>query len=42
MTIEAIRRLKAISSEKGYRLIPGHDPVVWPSFAAELGVPMFT
>jgi len=42
VTIEAIRRLKAISSEKGYRLIPGHDPVVWPSFAAELGVPMFT
>jgi N-acyl homoserine lactone hydrolase len=37
-TIEPIRRLKAIAAEKGYRLLPGHDPVVWPAFEAELGV----
>ncbi|CAN5691294.1 N-acyl homoserine lactonase family protein [soil metagenome] len=41
VTIEAIQRLKAISAERGFRLVPGHDPVVWPAFAAELGVPMF-
>jgi glyoxylase-like metal-dependent hydrolase (beta-lactamase superfamily II) len=29
-TIEPIRRLKAIAAERGYPLIPGHDPVVWP------------
>jgi glyoxylase-like metal-dependent hydrolase (beta-lactamase superfamily II) len=37
-TIEPIRRLKAIAAEKGYRLVPGHDPVVWPAFTAEMGV----
>ena len=37
--IEAIRRLKAIAAEKGYRVIPGHDPDVWPSFTDELLVP---
>jgi glyoxylase-like metal-dependent hydrolase (beta-lactamase superfamily II) len=36
--IEAIRRLKAIAGEKGYRVIPGHDPDVWPAFTAEMGV----
>ncbi len=36
--VEAIRRLKAIAAEKGYRTIPGHDPDVWPAFTAELGV----
>ena len=35
--IEAIRRLKAIAGEKGYRVIPGHDPDVWPAFTAEMG-----
>ena len=35
--VEAIRRLKAIAAEKGYRVIPGHDPDVWPAFTAELG-----
>jgi N-acyl homoserine lactone hydrolase len=38
-TIEPIRRLKAIAAEKGYRLVPGHDPVAWPAFTAEMGVP---
>jgi glyoxylase-like metal-dependent hydrolase (beta-lactamase superfamily II) len=36
--VEAIRRLKAIAAERGYRVIPGHDPEVWPAFTAELGV----
>lgn len=38
-TIEPIRRLKAIAAEKGYRLVPGHDPEAWPALTAELGVP---
>jgi glyoxylase-like metal-dependent hydrolase (beta-lactamase superfamily II) len=38
-TVEAIRRLKSIAAQKGYRLVPGHDPVVWPAFTEELGVP---
>src|SRR3954454_9298121 len=38
-TVEAIRRLKAIAAEKRYRLVPGHDPDVWPAFTAELGYP---
>jgi glyoxylase-like metal-dependent hydrolase (beta-lactamase superfamily II) len=29
-TIEPIRRLKKLASDKGYPLIPGHDPHVWP------------
>lgn len=37
-SVEAIRRLKAIASEKGYRLLPGHDPCVWPAFEAEFGL----
>jgi N-acyl homoserine lactone hydrolase len=38
-TVEAIRRLKAIAVEKGFRVVPGHDPVVWPQFTKELGAP---
>jgi glyoxylase-like metal-dependent hydrolase (beta-lactamase superfamily II) len=30
-TIEPIRRLKKLASDKGYQLIPGHDPHVWPA-----------
>lgn len=37
-TVDAIRRLKAISAARHFRLIPGHDPKVWPAFTAELGV----
>jgi N-acyl homoserine lactone hydrolase len=37
-TVEAIQRLKAIAAEKGYAVVPGHDPVVWPAFTAGLGV----
>jgi N-acyl homoserine lactone hydrolase len=36
-TVESIRRLKAIARERGYRVIPGHDPDVWPAFTEELG-----
>jgi glyoxylase-like metal-dependent hydrolase (beta-lactamase superfamily II) len=35
-TIEPIRRLKRIAAERGYRLVPGHDPQVWPALTAEL------
>jgi N-acyl homoserine lactone hydrolase len=35
-TIEQIRKLKAIAAAKGYRVVPGHDPVVWPAFTAEM------
>ncbi|CAN5703533.1 N-acyl homoserine lactonase family protein [soil metagenome] len=35
--VESIRRLKAIAAEKGYRVIPGHDPDAWPAFTAEMG-----
>jgi N-acyl homoserine lactone hydrolase len=37
-SVEAIRRLKSIAHEKGFRLVPGHDPEVWPAFTKELGV----
>jgi N-acyl homoserine lactone hydrolase len=33
---EQIRKLKRIAAERGYRLIPGHDPVAWPALTAEL------
>lgn len=35
-TVEPIRRLKARAAEKGYRLVPGHDPHVWPALTTEL------
>jgi N-acyl homoserine lactone hydrolase len=35
-TVEPIRRLKRLAAERGYRLIPGHDPVVWPALTDEL------
>lgn len=38
-TVEAIKRLKSIAAARGYRIIPGHDPDVWPAFTQELGVP---
>lgn len=34
--IEQVRRLKAIAAERGYPLIPGHDPVAWPALTAQL------
>ncbi|MEA2196270.1 MAG: N-acyl homoserine lactone hydrolase [Solirubrobacteraceae bacterium] len=35
-TIAPIRKLNEIAATHGYRLIPGHDPVVWPALIAEL------
>jgi N-acyl homoserine lactone hydrolase len=35
-TLPAILALKRIAAERGYRLIPGHDPEVWPALLAEL------
>ena len=29
-TVEPIRRLKKLAEDKGYPLVPGHDPHVWP------------
>ena len=38
ITLPSIRRLKAIAAERGFPLVPGHDPDVWPRFTRELGV----
>lgn len=35
-TVEPIRRLKRLAADRGYRLVPGHDPDVWPSLTREL------
>ena len=35
-SVEQIRKLKRIAADLGYRLVPGHDPVVWPALTAEL------
>ena len=35
-TLSAIRRLNSIAAATGYRLIPGHDPEVWPALIEEL------
>ncbi|GAC1607890.1 MAG: N-acyl homoserine lactonase family protein [Mycobacteriales bacterium] len=35
-TLEPLLRLKSIAAQKGYRLIPGHDPDVWPALTKEL------
>jgi glyoxylase-like metal-dependent hydrolase (beta-lactamase superfamily II) len=35
-SVEQIRKLKRIAADQGYRLVPGHDPEVWPALTAEL------
>lgn len=35
-SVEQIRKLKRIAAGRGYRLVPGHDPDVWPALTAEL------
>lgn len=35
-TVAQIRKLKAVARAEGFRLVPGHDPVVWPSLTDEL------
>jgi N-acyl homoserine lactone hydrolase len=39
VSVEQIRKLKRIAATRGYRLVPGHDPVAWPALTAELGAP---
>ena len=36
--IESIRRLKSIAGQRGYQLVPGHDPHAWPAFTEQVGV----
>ena len=36
LTLIHIKRLKEIAIEKGFVLVPGHDPVVWPRLSDEL------
>jgi glyoxylase-like metal-dependent hydrolase (beta-lactamase superfamily II) len=36
VTVDAIRRLKAVATERGYPLIPGHDPVAWPAYTSAM------
>ncbi len=40
-TLDSIRRLNSLAASKGLRLIPGHDPVVWPAFTDAMGVPRY-
>ncbi len=35
-TLEPIRRLKAIGAERGFPVVPGHDPLVWARLTTEL------
>ena len=35
-TVEPIRRLKKLAADKGYELVPGHDPHVWPELTHRL------
>lgn len=32
--VEQIRRLNRIAAERGYEVVPGHDPVAWPEFTS--------
>jgi N-acyl homoserine lactone hydrolase len=36
VTVAAIRKLKALAADRGYRIVPGHDPVAWPALTDEL------
>jgi len=38
-TVGPVRRLKRLAEEKGYELVPGHDPVVWPELIRRLTGP---
>jgi N-acyl homoserine lactone hydrolase len=35
-SVAQIRKLKRIAAERGYQLVPGHDPDAWPALTAEL------
>jgi glyoxylase-like metal-dependent hydrolase (beta-lactamase superfamily II) len=34
--VEQVRRLKSLAAARGYPLVPGHDPHVWPALTREL------
>lgn len=34
-TVQPIRRLKRLAADRGFTLVPGHDPVVWPKLTVE-------
>ena len=34
--VEQVRRLKSLAAARGYPLVPGHDPVVWPSLTRDV------
>jgi glyoxylase-like metal-dependent hydrolase (beta-lactamase superfamily II) len=36
VSVAQIRKLKQIAADRGYRLVPGHDPVVWPALTDQL------
>jgi glyoxylase-like metal-dependent hydrolase (beta-lactamase superfamily II) len=36
VSVAQIRKLRQLAAGRGYRLIPGHDPVAWPALTAEL------
>jgi glyoxylase-like metal-dependent hydrolase (beta-lactamase superfamily II) len=36
VTVAAIRKLKSLAADRGYRVVPGHDPVAWPALTEEL------
>ncbi|GAB2927890.1 N-acyl homoserine lactonase family protein [Rhodococcus aerolatus] len=36
--VEQVRRLKAIAAERGYPVVPGHDPHAWPALTEALDV----
>jgi len=36
VSVAQIRKLKQIAADRGYQLVPGHDPVVWPALTAQL------
>jgi N-acyl homoserine lactone hydrolase len=35
-TVEPIRRLKRLAAQRGYRLVPGHDPHAWPALTTDM------
>lgn len=35
-TVDSIRRLKSVALDRGYDVVPGHDPVAWPKWTEVL------
>lgn len=34
--VEQVRKLESLARARGYDLVPGHDPVVWPEFTKRM------